>query len=219
MGGLGPEGVAHFIKLLEQMGRRPWPGRGPEVIVQDFPRIPDGTGYLLGCNLRSPLPGLTRVSRELEAQDVGCIAIPCITAHYFYRELCDAVNIPIINPMEETAELLLEQGVRCAGILATEATVQSGLFTRALERRGIRAVYPGAERNRQSDGDQLEQLRRELDGKGAEVTVLGCARLSAAKQKWNLGPEYLDVLEVMAAAALRSCGRPVRREFGCLIAG
>jgi len=97
VGGLGPEGVAHFIKLLEQMGRRPWPGRGPEVIVQDFPRIPDGTGYLLGCNLRSPLPGLTRVSRELEAQDVGCIAIPCITANYYYRELCDAVNIPIIN--------------------------------------------------------------------------------------------------------------------------
>lgn len=216
VGGLGPEGVAHFVELVERMGKVPWPGRGPEVIVRNFPTIPDGTGYLLGCNLRSPLPGLTRVSRELEAENVGCIAIPCITAHYFYRELCELVDRPIINPMEETARLLQEQGVRCAGILATQATVHSGLFTQALERRGIRAVYPAPG---QWDRENLERLRRELEAQGAEVTVLGCARLSVAKQRWNLGEEYLDVLEVMAAAALERCGNPIRRSYPRSLAG
>lgn len=222
VGGLGPEGVSRFVELVERMGRIYWPGKGPEVIIRDFPQIPDGTGYLLGSNLKSPLPGLYRVSRELSRQNVGCIAIPCITAHYFYRELCDAVDKPIINPMEETARLLQEHGVECAGILATEATVQSGLFTQALERRGIRAVYPdaaGRERNWQCDGSTLEMLRRELENKGAEVTVLGCARLSAVKQRWGMGPGVLDVMEVMARAALRSCGRPVRPEYNRLITG
>lgn len=219
VGGLGPEGASHFVKLVKHMGRIPWPGKGPEVIVRDFPAIPDGTGYLLGSNLKNPLPGLVRVSRELSRQNVGCIAIPCITAHYFYRELCEAVNKPIINPMEETAWLLQEQGVGCAGILATRATVEAGLFTQALERRGIRAVYAGMERTRQWDEMELERLRRELESSGAEVTVLGCARLSAMKQRWNVGPGYLDVLEVMAAAALRSCGSPVRRSHLGLLVG
>lgn len=219
VGGLGPEGVSHFVELVERMGRTPWPGKGPEVIIRDFPRIPDGTGYLLGSNLRSPLPGLYRVSRELSRQDVGCIAIPCISAHYFYRELCDAVDKPIINPMEETARLLQEHGVECAGILATEATVRSGLFTEALERRGIRAVYAGMERNRQCDAVELERLRLELKALGAEVTVLGCARLSGVKFRHGVGPGVLDVMEVLARAALLSCGRPVRPEYDRLITG
>lgn len=208
VGGLGPEGVAHFVKLVERIGKRPWPGKGPKVIIRDFPAIPDGTGYLLGCNLRSPLPGLTRVSRELARQDVGCIAIPCITAYYFYRELCDVVDKPIINPLEETARVLREQGVRCAGILATEATVRSGLFTQVLESSGIRVVYPGnagVERTRMTGDVTLEQLGWELEKQGAEITVLGCAGLSVQKQQRNLGPEFLDVLEVMAQAALRCC--------------
>lgn len=209
VGGLCPEGVAHFLKLVEEMGRCPWPGRGPEVIVQEFPGIPDGSGYLLGCNLRSPLPGLTRVCRELEERNAGCIAIPCMAAHYFYREMCGAVHTPIIDPMEETARLLEKLGVGCAGILATDATVQAGLFTHALERRGIRAVYPEGEWRQQD----VKHLRRELEAKGAEVTVLGCARLSAANPQCRREPGFLDVTEVLAAAALRCCGRSTRPEF------
>lgn len=209
VGGLGPEGVARFLDLVERMGHRPWPGRRPEVIIRNFPAIPDGSGYLLGCNLRSPLPGLTRVSRELAGQNVRCIAIPCITANYFYRELCDAVDRPIVNPVEETAKALQERGVSCAGILATEATVQADLFGEAFRRRGIRVVYPGSG----AAGNPLEEHRRELENKGAEITVLGCAHLSAAMKDRKLGPEYLDVMQVFAAAALRQCGITLRSGY------
>lgn len=228
VGGLGPLASTHFMELVEQMvcGEDPL-----QMITYNFPSIPDRTGYILGSNLKSPLPGLLSVGYELSRQEVACIAIPCITAHYFYSELSGAIDVPIVNGVEETASLLKQAGFHRVGIMGTDGTVLSGLFSDALERRGIRPVVPSKER--QADVMHLiyrnikmghapemrrfQAVRQELQDRGAEVIILGCTELSVIKQKQDVGPGFLDAMEVLAKQSILRCGKDVKAEFADLI--
>ena len=87
IGGLGPLATAHFMELVIEMTDAKRDQENVDMIVYNFPSIPDRTGYILGSNLKSPLPGLKNVAHALVRQKVSCIAIPCVTAHYFHKEL------------------------------------------------------------------------------------------------------------------------------------
>ena len=81
IGGMGPSATAHFMERVIAMTDAKCDQENVDMIVYNFPSIPDRTGYILGSNLRSPLPGLLSVARALERQKVSSIAIPCVTAH------------------------------------------------------------------------------------------------------------------------------------------
>lgn len=231
IGGLGPLATAHFMELVAQMTEVREDLDKLQMITYNFPAIPDRTGYILGSNLKSPLPGLLSVGHALSRQEVACIAIPCITAHYFYGELSGAIEAPIVNGVEETVSLLKQRGFRRVGIMGTDGTVRSGLFSDALERRGIRPVVPSKER--QADvmhliyrnvkvgiPPELERLRaveRELLDRGAEVIILGCTELSVIKQRYGVGPGFLDAMEVLAKQSILRCGKHIKAEFEDLI--
>lgn len=231
IGGLGPMATAHFIERMARMTDAPSQQENVDMIVYDFPSIPDRTGYLLGSNLRSPLPGLLWVGRALARQKVDCIAMPCITAHFFYEELEEDIRIPIINAVAETAKHLKENGIASAGIMATDGTVISGLFSQALLAADIRPILPS--RQRQADvmhliydnikaGSPPEMERfhaaeEELRKKGAEAIILGCTELSLLKKEQPIGPGFLDSMEVLARQSVLCCGKRLKKEYGCLI--
>ena len=75
IGGLGPLATANFLELMTKMTQAPSEQDHVDMVVYNFPSIPDRTGYILGSNLRSPLPGLLWAGRELERQEVSAIAI------------------------------------------------------------------------------------------------------------------------------------------------
>ena len=79
-------------------------------------------------------------------QKVSCIAIPCITAHYFHKELQEAIPVPIINGVMETANLLKAHGIKKVGIMATDGTIRSELLSRELDLAGIIPVVPSSKR-------------------------------------------------------------------------
>lgn len=231
VGGLGPIATAHFMELVVTMTDAPSDQENLEMIIYNFPSIPDRTGYILGSNLKSPLPGLLNVSHALSRQEVACIAIPCVTAHYFYRELSAAVPTPILNAVEETAQLLKDSGIRRAGIMGTDGTVLSGLYSDALERRGIRPVVPSRPRQQdvmhliyrnvkaglEPEMDRFDAVHRELEEKGAEAVILGCTELSMIKRDYCLGAGFLDTMEVLAKRAILGCGKQVRKKYDRLI--
>lgn len=231
IGGLGPMATAHFMELVVDMTRAASDQDNLEMIIYNFPSIPDRTGYILGSNLKSPLPGLMSVGHALSRQEVACIAIPCMTAHYFHRELSAAIATPILNGVEETARHLKENGIHRVGIMGTDGTVHSGLFSDALECRGIRPIVPS--RERQADVMHLiyrnvkaglppemarfHAVRQELLDKGAQVIILGCTELSVIKRNQNIGPGFLDAMEVLAQQAILRCGKQLRPEYETLI--
>ena len=231
IGGLGPLATAHFLELTTRMTDAKAEQQNLDMIVYNFPSIPDRTGYILGSNLKSPLPGLLWAGRSLARQGVDCIAIPCVTAHFFYEELCEGVRRPIIHGVRETARHLKEQGVSSAGIMATDGTIISGLFSRALMDAGIRPMIPSKARQADvmsliyddikagnpPDMEKFQAVSDELRKKGAETIVLGCTELSLVKRDCSLGPGYLDSMEVLAREALLRCGKQLKQQYQNLL--
>lgn len=231
IGGLGPLATAHFLKLVVEMTHAPREQDNLDMIVYNFPSIPDRTGYILGSNLRSPLPGLLSVARDLSRQGAAQIAIPCVTAHYFYDALQNAVPTPIINDVMETAQYLKDQGVARAGIMATDGTILSGLFANALKGVGIEPVIPSAERQadvmhliyrnikagKEAEMDRFGAVREELRQNGAEAIILGCTELSVIKRDQDIGHGFLDSMDILVQQSILRCGKPIKKKYRSLI--
>jgi aspartate racemase len=117
--------------------------------------------------------------------------------------------------------------------MATDGTIQTGLFQRELERQGMHAVIPKPESqkkvmhliyddvkaNKPVEMNLFKEVVSELKGRGAQVVVLGCTELSLIKQGRDLGLGILDAMEVLARTAIEKCGAPLKKEYNCLITG
>ena len=233
IGGLGPLATARFMELVTQMTEAKRDQENVDMIVYNFPSIPDRTGYILGSNLKSPLPGLKSVGHALVRQKVSCIAIPCVTAHYFHRELQRDIPVPIINGVEETVLLLKKAGIRRVGIMATDGTVRSRLLSGELDFAGILPVLPSRKRQadvthliyenvkagRPADMERFHRVRQELFDCGAEIILLGCTELSIIKRDESIGPGFLDVMEVLARETVIRSGKKLKPQYESLIKG
>lgn len=231
IGGLGPMATTHFMEQVIRMTDAATDQQNLDMIVYNFPSIPDRTGYILGSNLKSPLPGLLSVGRALARQGADYIAIPCVTAHYFYEELKAGIPACVINGVKETVLHLKSHGVTAAGIMATDGTVTSGLFARELWEAGIRPVVPALERqkdvmhliyNNIKAGEPVEMdrfwaVQEDLQQQGAEAIILGCTELALIKRDEDIGHGFIDAMEVLAQQAVLCCGKKLRPEYRCLI--
>ena len=233
IGGLGPLATAHFMELVTQMTDAKRDQENVDMIVYNFPSIPDRTGYILSSNLKSPLPGLKNVAHALVRQKVSCIAIPCVTAHYFHKELQSVIPVPIINGVAETANLVKAQGIKKVGIMATDGTIRSELLSRELDLAGIIPVVPSSKRQedvmhliyenvkagKPADMQRFRRVQQELFDCGAEVILLGCTELSLIKRDESIGPGFLDVMEVLARETVIRSGKKLKPNYETLLGG
>ena len=230
IGGLGPMATAYFLQLLTQMTDADTDQNHIEVLIYSRPQIPDRTRYILGKSEDSPVPDMVDTGVALAAQGADLLTIPCVTAHYFQKELETAIGIPIINAIEETAEYLQQRGCKRVGIMATDGTIESGIFQRTLEEYGMQVIIPCQEEQAKvmhliydnvKAGKPLEyalfqDVAETLFAQGAEVILLGCTELSLIKKDFTLSEGFLDVMEVLARKAVISCGQ-LKKEYEELI--
>jgi len=230
IGGLGPMATAYFMQLVIDMTDAETDQQHIPMIIYSAPQIPDRTGYLLGESEENPIPPIVEIGRKLSEDGADVIAIPCITAHAMHDAIQEDVATQIINAISETVEYLLAEGICCVGLEATDGTVRTRVFQRALEAAGIKVVLPSREAQAQvmhliygevKAGKKVtlpefEAVEQELCDAGAEVIILGCTELSMIKRDNKLKPIYLDTLEVLARSAVKECGQ-LRPEYEKLI--
>lgn len=230
IGGLGPMATVYFLQLLTQMSDAKTDQEHMEILMYSKPSIPDRTGYILGESSKNPVPEMIDAGKVLKRTGAELIAIPCITAHYFHRELEEKIGLPIINAATETAACLEAERIGKAGILATDGTVQSGILQDAFRKRGIESIcpeeidqrrimnliYKEIKAGKEPDKNVFLQITERLFRQGAEVVLLACTELSLMKRDYRLPAGYLDVMEVLARSAVESCSR-VRAGYENLI--
>lgn len=231
IGGMGPIPTAWLLDMMIQMTDAACDQEHLDMILYNYPSIPDRTRYILDNTQENPLPVIARIGKALADQGAGYLAIPCVTSHYFYDQLQSQIPIPIIHAIRETASHLKENGITCAGIMATDGTIRSRIFHRELEAQGITALHPSAQRQadvmhiiyenvkagKPLDMDRFQAVNAELRESGAQAVILGCTELSSARRNYPIGPGFLDVLEVLAQRSVVLCGAPLKPEYACLI--
>jgi len=94
--------------------------------------------------------------------NIGIMA--CNTAHVNFSEIESLVNYNLLNIIDETADYLDDNyaGYYKIGLLATDGTLKSKIYHRALADRGFKAVSP-------SKSDQLKIMDAIYGSKGIKV--------------------------------------------------
>ena len=231
IGGLGPIATAYFYELIIKMTDARLDQEHIEMLIYSKPSISDRTDYILGKSPDNPVNPMVDVGRKLVNMGADHIAIPCITAHYFHDTLSEEIKAPVIHAIMETAHYLKSQGIRKAGIMATEGTVYSGIFQHELRECGISSILPSDESqaavseiiyknikaNEPVDYEKFERVSHQLRQDGAEVIILGCTELSLIKRDFKLGPGYIDAMEVLAMRSIILSEAKLKKEYNILI--
>ena len=231
IGGLGPMATAYFMQLVVKMTNAKIDQEHLDMIIYSSPTIPDRTEYILGKSKDSPLPKMIELGKKLKEQDVTCIAIPCITAHYFHKELMEGIDVDIIHGIRESAKLLKEANINRVGIMATDGTIQSKIFQHEIENLGMIAIIPKEDMQKKVMNLIYEDIKKGnkpdlesffevknyfINEEKADAIVLGCTELSVIKRDYELGDGVLDAMEVLAREAVVRCGKEVSSEYKML---
>ena len=222
LGGLGPMATAYFYEMLTAHTQAASDADHIDMVISSRATTPDRTAFIVGRSDNDPRPAMCEDAKRLEQWGCDLIAIPCNTAHYFYDSIQCSVNIPVLNIMRETASHLHRTGIRCAGLLATDGTVQSRTYEKYLSEAGIECVTPNPEdqeqlmhliygqiKNGQSaDFDIFLKISDGLREKGAEALILGCTELSLIGKEHTLPSFYVDSMEVLAKSTIIACEKP-----------
>ena len=215
LGGVGPLATAYFMELLiKKTPARTDQDHMPMIVFND-PQIPDRTAYILDHAQPNPQDEMAKVAHWLEEAGSDYIAIACNTAHYFYDAINEAVEVPVVNIMEETAKRIAETAGSGAtvGLLATEGTVESGVFQGFFEQWGLQVKAPDAEgqdhithliydcvkANQPYDEQEFLYEAWRLRKGGCDAVGVGCTELSVIYQELEKRPTWMyDSLDILA---------------------
>ena len=218
IGGLGPLATLKFYELLMKAQHAETEQDYLDVLIYSKPSVPDRTAYIIGESDADPFESLLDAGKVLEQAKVQAIAMPCVTAHFFYEKLARQINAPFIHIVEETAKDIQARGIKKAGLLATDGTLQAGLFDGTMKKCGIEIIkttddeqktlmeiiYLSLKRGENLHKNILGRIANNLTIRGAETVILGCTELSLAAEGLNMA--LTDPLAVLAKASLKVCG-------------
>lgn len=221
IGGMGPLATADLFKKIVLNTKAESDQEHLKVLVDNNTDISDRTSAILYGG-KNPVPQLTKSALLLWAMGAEVLVMPCNTAHYFYNDVQNAVDIPVLHMIEITCNSLLKKGIKKAGLLATDGTIESGIYQGVFDKSGIELlkpdtygqkeimdmIYKGVKAGKKDyDTKKIREILDKLISDGAETLILGCTELPLAFDMYNLNYETCDPTLELAKAAVLTCGK------------
>lgn len=222
LGGLGPMSSVYFYEMLTSHTKAERDQEHLNILLSSRADTPDRTDFILGRSEQNPIYTMKAEVSKLVGAGADIIAIPCNTAHSFYEQLSADAPVPVINIIRQTALFCRREGIKRAGILATEGTVTSGAYTEIFDMAGMECIAPDVmlqskiseiiygqiKRGLAPDMNAFFEVADSLRGMGCDRIILGCTELSLIKRDGELDSSlFLDSLEVLAYSAIKMCGK------------
>lgn len=221
LGGLGPMSGVYFCEMLISHTKAEADADHINFLLSSRADTPDRSSFILGRSERDPAPVMAEEAKRLRNAGADILAIPCNTAHYFYENICDAVDIPVINIIGETCAFCKSEGVKKVGVLATKGTMTSGAYRDVFEKQGLdiepltdgeqdiisSIIFDQIKSGKEPCLNDFLQVCDRLMERGCQRIILGCTELSLIKKNYHLPPYFIDSLELLALEAIRRCER------------
>lgn len=220
IGGMGPQASASFYELIISNTKADTDQDHIDVLIYSHASIPDRTTAILHGQTEELIEKLIRDIHKMENFGVDYVVITCNTSHYFIEDLKQATKIPIISIIEETVKHLVEKKIQKVGLLATDGTIQTRIYTDKLEEAGIEVITPDTENQKKVmniiyeqvkkgiavDEQMFEDIVRELTEKKVGSVILGCTELSYYGSLKKLNGFYVNPQEILARECILRCG-------------
>lgn len=217
IGGVGPETTAEFyLELIFGCYQNDKVQR-PPILIWNIPLEYEIEEELLtkAEGEERYLPYLIDAAKRLEKGGADFLVMPCNSLHIFINEIRNAVNIPVLSIVEETAKFLKAKGIGEVGVLATSTTLGGGLYTKELSDKNINQIVPDDFQqekigkiinnivlNRHANKDRQEFMEI-VESLGAKVKniILACTDLQLLIPSHD-EIEIFDTMKIFAAATV-----------------
>lgn len=141
LGGMGPQATVDAMnKIIKNTPAHSDQEHIP-VITVSIPDIPDRTKSIINQD-NKPLEKMCEYLRILENANVGCIIIPCNTAHFWFDQLQQQTHTKMISIIEATVGFILKSNAQEICIFATSATINTELYQKKLADQQIPFTLP-----------------------------------------------------------------------------
>lgn len=235
IGGMGPEATSYFYAKVIERTEAGCDQQHIDVIILGHASMPDRTEAIRTGRSEAFLKAAIRDAMILEQLGVSQIAIPCNTSHAFWPQLQAAVRVPIINMVTESVYSIQnwQKKIKKAGLLATDGTLQCGIYQRAFEEAGIRTavpeepaqqllmslIYDDVKSGSYSSRWKFDRAYESLLRQGCQAVLLACTELSVFQQYHTLPPNCIDAMDILVTESIVRSGARLRdqstRPGGC----
>lgn len=226
MGGLGPMATVYFYDMVVRMTDAKTDQEHIDMVVVNRATTPDRTDYIIGKSCENPIHILKKDAKRLEAFGSDFLVITCNTAHYFYNEIKESVNIPVLNIIEETVKFAKENNHKKLGILATTGNISTNLYQDMCKKYDIdyvvldekmqadvmSIIYDDIKSGKPANMNKFNNIVNYLKENDCDGAILGCTELSILKNDNNLDEDfYIDSLGILAMRTIEKCNKKVKR--------
>lgn len=224
LGGMGPQATQDFYqRILDHTEASCDQEHLPTLILSDT-GMPDRTAAILGGDAEGCFRRLLSDAQLLERSGCTALAIPCNTSHFFADRLQEQLGVPIIHMPRRAVAQARQEGWHKVGILATDGTVQTGVYQKECAAQGILAVSPPEDvqkivmsiiydeikRGEKGSREKFALIDRWLRSAGCDGGILACTELSVYRTYHSLPDYYLDAMDVLAEECITACGYKLR---------
>jgi aspartate racemase len=214
LGGMGPLAGVELQKKIIELSPAQKDQDHLKMVCYTNPHINDRTVCLANGEDFSLSIATSLNQLKIFGAAVGVIA--CNTAHAQIEQIQDQSSLPLVNLVEETVKSLMVNfsGAKKIGLLATDGTIQSGVYDKYLKEYGLEIILPDKKMQEiimqliysntglklgfvdsQINIFVLNALVNDLYTKGADAVILGCTELSLLELDDN---KTIDPLKVVA---------------------
>ena len=199
LGGMGTYATIHLFRQYAAVfpAEKEW--ERPRIIIDNRCTMPSRVRAALhGENRHRLVDEMSDSVRNLERSGCNRILLACNTAHLFLADIMRQVpeaEGKIVNIIEVCADGLIENDEKEVFLLASEGTIDSGIYQEVCSVRGIRCEVPYKEEysqlrecieavKRDRYSDAVRAAFAKLMHRGS-VCVLGCTELPILYEKYR----------------------------------
>jgi len=219
IGGMSPEStITYYEYITHEYTKRFGDHAYPPVLIhsvsfQDYIDWPNSGQW------DKVASGLSKAAQSLEAGGADLILIATNTMHLVFDEVQSAVKIPMLSLLEVVGQAIQDKGIKKVGLLGTRFTMESDLYPKALNQKGIEVIVPDTDEsifvntviyNELVAGDILPESKagylniiNNLKKRGAEGVILGCTEIPLLVNSNDTDLPLFDTTILHAEAALQ----------------
>ena len=215
LAGMGPRSTAPFLERVIDECQRQYGAQNdidfPHILIYSLP-----TPFFVNKPIdhKEMRNALFHGIKKLEQAGAAFIAIPCNTVHVYFDELQKETKVPLLNIIKETiAEIPLQ--TKNVTLFATQATVDSGLYQRELERKRVCCVLKNVWQQHVNKSissikrgnckeaiKEIKQLVNKLDKEKINTVIVACTDLQPLLEQIK-SKRIVDSSSSLAKAVVR----------------